>query len=179
MCFTDRAAWWRGGADRGDFHEGLDICCYRTGDGRRLSLDAGARIPVTYAGEVVSIVDDFLGRSVFVAHDATDGRGRRLHSVFGHVVPTRGLMVGVSLGDGEEVGTIAGPPVGKSAVPPHLHLTLAWVARGGGGTRLDWGVLRDRDRVLLLDPLPLLHGSCNSSRDSSSVLALGEGTVGR
>ena len=46
MRFGERAAWWRGGADRGSAHEGLDLCWYRTGDGRRLSLGAGARVPV-------------------------------------------------------------------------------------------------------------------------------------
>ena len=107
MRFAERAAWWRGGADRGGAHEGLDICWYRTVDGRRLSLGAGARVPVIYAGEVVSVVDDFLGASVFVAHDRRDGGGRRLHTVYGHIRPRPGLAPGSRLADGDAVGTIA------------------------------------------------------------------------
>jgi len=158
MRFAERAAWWRGGADRGSAHEGLDIRFYRTGDGRQLSLGAGAHVPAIWAGEVVSVADDFLGRSVFVAHDTTDGAGRRLHSVYGHVCPHPGLESGSILGDGDAVGTIADTSGKNSAVPPHLHITLALIDRDCGPARLDWVTLRDRSRVELLDPLPILGG---------------------
>ena len=160
MRFSESAAWWRDGADRSGGHEGLDICWYRTGDGRRLSLGAGARVPVIYAGEVVSVVDDFLGSSVFVAHDRRDAGGRRLHTVYGHVDPGPGLAPGSVLDDGEAVGTIADAAARNSAVPPHLHVTLALLAGGPpGATRLDWASLREPNRAILLDPLPLLGGA--------------------
>lgn len=158
MRFAERVAWWRGGATRGSSHEGLDICWYRTGDGRRLSLGAGARVPVVYAGEVVSVVDDFLGSSVFVAHASRDAGGRRLHTVYGHVDPRPGLAPGSVLGDGDAVGTIADAAARKNAVPSHLHLTLALLAGGPlSATRLDWDALRDRSRVRLLDPLSIME----------------------
>jgi hypothetical protein len=153
MGFGDRAAWWRGGADRGSAHEGLDLRCYRTADGRRLCLGAGSRVPALWPGQVAAVVDDFLGRSVFVAHRAADAAGRRLHSVFGHVVPAPGLAPGAALGGEGEVGLIA---PGRGAAPAHLHLTVALVA---AGTRLDWAALGDPGRAQLLDPLPLLCGT--------------------
>lgn len=156
MRFTERAAWWRGGSDRGGFHEGLDLCWYRTDDGRRQSLGAGARVPLIYGGEVVSVVADFLGASVFVAHAHRDAAGRRLHTVYGHVDPFSGLSPGGVLGDGDAVGTIADAAVRSSAVPSHLHLTLALIAGEGGPQRLDWAALRDRSRVLLLDPMIIM-----------------------
>ena len=156
MRFAERAAWWRGGGDRGGLHEGLDICCYRTGDGRRLSLGAGARVPVIYAGEVVSVVDDFLGVSLFLAHERRDSRGRQLHTIYGHIRPRVGLARGCLVGDGEAVGTIAATSGNKASVPPHLHLTLALITREYGPARLDWEALSDPNRARLLDPLPIM-----------------------
>lgn len=153
MRFAERGAWWRGGADRGADHEGLDICCYRTGDGRRPRLGAGARIPVVYPGEVASVVADFLGSSLFVAHERRDGLGRQLHTVYGHILPRPGLVPGSPLGDGDAVGTIADTSGSRREVPPHLHLTLALIDRAGGPERLDWGALREKNRTLLLDPM--------------------------
>jgi len=156
MRFGERAAWWRGGADRGYAHEGLDVCWYRTVDGRRLSLGAGARVPVIYAGEVVSVVDDFLGVSVFVAHARRDSQGRQLHTVYGHLRPQPGLDPGSVLDEGVAVGTIADTTDNKRAVPPHLHLTLVLIDREGGPKRLDWAALGDRSRVHLLDPMMIM-----------------------
>jgi hypothetical protein len=164
MKFAERSAWWRDGTERTGAHEGLDICFYRTGDGRRLSLGAGARVPVMCPGEVVAIVDDFLGRSVFVAHGIADGGGRRLHSVCGHVDPCPGLAPGSLLGDGDLVGTIADPSARRSPVPPHLHLSLALIAGSGP---LGWPELRDPARALLLDPLPVVCGLCDPFQVSS------------
>jgi hypothetical protein len=155
MKFAERGAWWRDGAGRACPHEGLDIRCYRTGDGRLLSLRAGARVPVTYRGEVVAIVDDFLGRSVFVAHEYCDRQGWRLHSVYGHVDPCPGVVPGRPLGDGDPVGTIADSSARRIPVPPHLHLSLALIA---GSEPLGWPGLRDPARARLLDPLPVVCG---------------------
>jgi murein DD-endopeptidase MepM/ murein hydrolase activator NlpD len=159
MRFGERAAWWRGGADRGSAHEGLDISRYRTGDGRLANLGAGARVPVICPGEVVAIVEDFLGRSVFVAHERLDCEGWRLHTIYGHLDPRPGIAVGDQLSAGDEIGTIADPSGRKTAVPPHLHLSVALIAPEGGPERLDWDALRDRSRVRLLDPLPIICGT--------------------
>ena len=165
MRFNERAAWWRGGSDRDGVHEGLDICWYRTVDGRRLSLGAGARVPVIYAGEVVSVVDDFLGTSVFVAHECRDSRGWQLHTIYGHIEPRSGLASGSLLGDGEAVGTVADTSGRTSAVPPHLHVTLALIAGGRlSATRLDWASLRDPNRAILLDPMSIMSDGPDNRR---------------
>jgi hypothetical protein len=162
MKFAERVAWWRDSAERTGAHEGLDICRYWTGDGGRLSLGAGARVPAICQGEVVAIVDDFLGRSVFVAHGVRDGDGRRLHTVYGHVDPRPGLVPGSLIADEDLVGTIADPAAHGGRIPPHLHITVALVAREGGREPLGWDALHDRERVLLLDPLPIVCGPRDS-----------------
>jgi hypothetical protein len=165
MRFSERAAWWRGGGDRGGAHEGLDICWYRTVDGRRLSLGAGACVPVIYAGEVVSVVDDFLGASVFVAHAHRAAGGRRLHTIYGHIAPASGLAPGSRLVDGAAVGVIAETSGRNVPVPPHVHISLALVAGGQlSGTRLDWASLRDPARATLLDPMPIMSGVARERR---------------
>jgi murein DD-endopeptidase MepM/ murein hydrolase activator NlpD len=155
MRFGEREAWWRGGAPRDVPHEGLDLAAYRNREGRRVAFLPGARVPVLWPGDVAAIVPDFLGASVFVAHARGDGQGRRLHTVYGHLSPRRGLAPGSMLAEGDEIGAIADTAARRSSVPAHLHLTVAWIADTAPG-RLDWGVLHDPARTVLLDPLPLL-----------------------
>jgi hypothetical protein len=180
MRFGERAAWWRDGAERDVPHEGLDIGWFRSRDGRRLPLGPGARVPVLWGGEIVAIVPDFLGRSVFVAHGTPDGEDRRLHTVYGHIDPCPGLAPGSVLSDGDELGTLARSAPGKTTVPPHLHLTLALIAREVGPAQLGWEVLRDCGRVLLLDPLPIVCGTMRPlAPDSGDEPSAGETWIGR
>ena len=155
MRFGERTAWWRDGADRRAAHEGLDLCWFRTRDGRRSSLGAGARVPTTWAGEVVAVADDFLGASVFVAHEQRDERGWRLHTVYGHVLPRPGLAPRTPVRDGDEIGVVAAPRSGQG-VPPHLHLTLALVDREGVPLRLDWNAIGEKSRVCLINPMIIM-----------------------
>ncbi|HEY6000861.1 MAG TPA: hypothetical protein VI078_16360 [bacterium] len=159
MGFGERQAWWREGAPRTSPHEGLDLRGFRTRGGASAALGPGARIPVLWSGAVVSIVPDFLGRSVFVAHGQVDGAGRRLHSVYGHVEPRPGLAPGSALLDGDEVGAVADPAARRSSVPAHLHLSVAFLVEEGAPGPLDWAALRDPARALLFDPLPLVCGT--------------------
>jgi hypothetical protein len=157
MRFGERNAWWREGAPRDAPHEGLDLAAFRARGGRSVPLEPGTLIPVLWAGTVAAVVPDFLGRSVFVAHDCRDAGGRRLHSVYGHLDPRPGLESGCALCEGEEVGVIADPAARTSSVPSHLHVTVAWIAAGASET-IDWRTLRDSAKTLLTDPLPLLGG---------------------
>jgi hypothetical protein len=154
MRFGEREAWWRDGGPRDAPHEGLDLCGFRTREGSSIRLGPGVRIPALWAGAIVAAVPDFLGRSVFVVHDRQDGEGRRLHSVYGHLAPLPGLAPGSRLREGDSVGAIADPATRSSSVPAHLHLTVAWIADAPG--MLDWRVLHDPARTMLIDPLPLL-----------------------
>jgi hypothetical protein len=88
-----------------------------------------------------------------VGHDGRDEAGRRLHSVCGHIEPRPGLVPGSHLHEGDEVGAIADPTARKSSVPPHLHVTVAWIS---GGAPLGWDALRDPARTAPIDPLPFV-----------------------
>jgi len=102
MRFNERNAWWRGGADRGGGHEGLDICWYRTVDGQRLSLLAGARVPADERQarwlEPLPAVEiaDRLRRIPLFAHVSVDelfrlaGSGRHRRHGRGHTICAAG-----------------------------------------------------------------------------------------
>jgi hypothetical protein len=123
---------------------------------------------VIYGGEVVSLVEDFLGTTVFVAHARRAAGGRRLHTVYGHVDPRPGLAPGSALGVGDAVGTIAAA-ARKSAVPPHLHITLALIGHDRGRTRYDWAALRDPNMARLLDPMPIMAVDCRRAGPARSA----------
>jgi murein DD-endopeptidase MepM/ murein hydrolase activator NlpD len=166
MRFGERTAWWRGGAARETPHEGLDLSRFRTREGGTVILGPGARVPVLWPGAVAAVVTDFLGASVFVAHDRRDGQGRLLHTVYGHLSPPTWLAPGGALRDGDEVGTVADPAGRRTVAPPHLHLTVALIADSAAGT-LDWRVLRDPVRAVLLDPLPFVCGTMRLLEEGS------------
>jgi murein DD-endopeptidase MepM/ murein hydrolase activator NlpD len=155
--FGELQAWWRAGGDRPRPHEGIDIGWFRTTDGKRRELGAGARVPTTWEGRVGAIVPDFLGSSVFVAHESVDAGGRRLLTVFGHVDPRPGLVPGEPVGAEDEIATIADARRRGSPVPAHLHLTVALFDPERLSGPPDWTVLGDAQLVTLVDPAPLLR----------------------
>ncbi|MBW1780941.1 MAG: hypothetical protein JRL30_09405, partial [Deltaproteobacteria bacterium] len=68
MLFHATGKWWGDKALRHRPHEGLDLLLYRDQQDKIVSLDKKTRIPVMFDGVVVSIIHDFLGRSVIVEH---------------------------------------------------------------------------------------------------------------
>lgn len=156
MGFGDLEVWWREGGRRDAAHEGLDLLACRGPRGRMLRLAPGSPVPAPWEGQVAAVVRDFIGASVFLRHEPADAAGWRLHSVLGHLDPGPGLVPGRGVAAGEIVGVLAPPRAREGGAPAHLHLSLALVAPGVAGSGLDWAAVRDRGRVRLLDPAPLL-----------------------
>ena len=67
MGFGATGKWWAEGM-RATPHNGLDMRLYEDADGREAALDEATLVPTMDDGEVVAIIRDFLGESVFVAH---------------------------------------------------------------------------------------------------------------
>ena len=154
MLFGAQAKWWGGGGDRNKHHEGLDLYLYRDEAGQIHNLDDKMEIPAMFAGRVVKVDKDFLGQSVYVEHGISDGGGKLLYTVYGHVEPRAGVAKGAALKKGRVFAAIA--PGGKkrrSVPPPHLHLSVAWIAEEFPQERLNWDMLSDCGTVQLLDPL--------------------------
>ena len=151
MLFKDIAVWWGGGVRRRP-HEGLDICFYRDGSGQNRRLTEKTIIPVIYDGKIVRIHDDFIGKSVYVMHEIYDGNGNRLHTVYGHTSPLCGIAEGKELREGDPFATIADVGTGKTVIPPHVHLSVAWIPVSFPCEMLNWDMMSNPDIITLCNP---------------------------
>ena len=155
MLFSSVEKWWGDRGTRPTAHEGLDICLYRTKDGQICRLTPDTMIPAMYDGRVVRLDDDFLGKSVYVRHEAYDDEGRPFFTIYGHIVPADHIRVGVSLRQGEIFATISAFEKKKVRILPHLHLSVARIPESFPCENLNWSVLGEQEQISLLDPLKL------------------------
>jgi len=156
MLFNSDDKWWGDLSARGTPHEGLDLSLYRDHNGRNLSLESGTMVPVMYDGEVVRVINDFLGKTIFVRHSKFGNSVQDFYTVYGHVMPSRNVARGVILSEGELLGSIADTSGSRSGLPPHLHISVALISKEITGDMLDWAAMRDLRRVKLFDPLAFL-----------------------
>ena len=153
MLFQARQQWWGREQPRPARHEGLDLYWYEEADGHRRQVDQTMVIPAPFPGTVVKISRDFLGQSIFLAHDMELNGGSRLYTAFGHTSPVASLAEGQSVAEAEIIASVANPGNRKTTVPPHLHLTLAWIPSTAGYEQLTWESLSKAPEIALLDPL--------------------------
>jgi hypothetical protein len=153
MLFQSRQQWWGPGKPRSSPHEGLDLCWFADVAGHRHTLDQTVGVPVPFPGRIARISRDFLGQSIFVAHDLEPTPGRRLYTAFGHTTPRSGLAVAQTVLQDDIIATVSAATDRKTAVPPHLHLTLALIPDSVPADRLTWDHLGADPAITLLDPL--------------------------
>jgi murein DD-endopeptidase MepM/ murein hydrolase activator NlpD len=156
MLFNAVERWWNGGSDRDRPHEGLDIRFFSDYSGKLSNLEPGMKIPVMYEGEVAAIHDDFLGQSVYVHHHSYGNKGAKLYTIYGHTRLGRGVRPGRQLSEGDVFATVAGTVRNKAKVPPHLHISIAWIAESVPSASLDWEIISDPRVTVLIDPLKVV-----------------------
>lgn len=156
MLFQALKKWWGDQGARYTRHEGLDLYHYADANGALKTVDQHTRIPAAFAGEIVKIEPDFLGKSIYIRHDIFSAGGRQLISVYGHTVPREFLEAGQKVAAGEIIGRISAFPDKKTTLVPHLHITFAWVPVWVTLSRLDWKNLGNDPGITLIDPLPVL-----------------------
>jgi hypothetical protein len=157
MLFNARQAWWGEKKSRPTPHKGLDLCAFEEVDGRNHPVDGKIRIPATFAGEIIKIGPDFLGQSIYLRHEifSPSPSSRQLWTIYGHTRPLPPLRVGDRVEQGQILAAVAEPPP-ASGIPPHLHLTFAWVPRQLQPERLSWQNLGRDEAITLIDPLWVL-----------------------
>lgn len=155
MLFNSLEKWWGDHGSRLTPHEGLDLCRFQEVSGNQRTLDRHTKIPAAFAGEIVKIHRDFLGQSIFIRHEIFDGRGRSLYSAYGHTKP-RNIEVGSQVAEGAALATISDPASRKLAVPPHVHLTFAWLPSNIDIKDLNWDNIGKNSDITLIDPLTVL-----------------------
>ena len=156
MLFQALEKWWGDQGLRAVPHEGLDLYSFADAGGRGKTLDQQTQIPAAFAGQVVKIDRDFLGKSIFILHAMHTDDGRRLVSAVGHTIPREGLKTGHMVAAGEIIAAVAGFPDKKGNLPPHLHLTFAWVPKDVNLERLTWKNLGHDPGIRLIDPLAVI-----------------------
>jgi murein DD-endopeptidase MepM/ murein hydrolase activator NlpD len=157
MLFGSLDKWWGDLGKRQRPHEGLDLCLYRTKEGNIHQLTVGAKIPVIFAGQVVKVSHDFLGKSAFVRHDAYYSNGSQLYTIYGHLKPGKYIRPGKRLREGDIIGVIADTGDNRMTVPNHLHVSIAGIPNTVPVLELGWQTINEPTKVVLLDPLSVIE----------------------
>lgn len=156
MLFASREKWWGAGGVRQSPHEGLDFCCFLDAEGNKKHLDATSHIPVLFDGEIASVFEDFLGKTILVKHEQHLLEDQNFYTVYAHISPLSHVKPSVHLSTGDLLGNIAVPAKEHLKVPAHLHLSMAFVPKTVSVETLNWGMLSQQP-VLLCDPLGILE----------------------
>ncbi|MBU0729030.1 MAG: M23 family metallopeptidase [Proteobacteria bacterium] len=152
MLIAAEDQWWGDSAKRSVPHEGLDIVCFVDANNRRHPLPQKARVPALFDGEIVLVMDDFLGQSVFIRHLFQEERGT-LYSIYGHVVLLEHLCIGSMIREGDCIGMINHDKAVKC--PPHLHVSVAIIPDAINPEQLSWKKISETREITILDPLDL------------------------
>ncbi len=152
MLFKAEEKWWTEGR-RARVHNGLDLRLYETKSAGVGTLSKGVKIPLLKAGRAAKITPDFIGHSIFVEHDGLFYGGKRLFTVYGHLVPEKSIEGG-HMDCGGMIGKVA--PSKKSAVPPHLHISIVLVPENIPLEDLRWETLDQAEGVAFLDPAEVI-----------------------
>lgn len=159
MLFNATDKWWgdRGARDRP--HEGLDLSLYRDKNGKNHGLDENIKIPVMYEGKVVTIINDFIGKTLFVAHNIYNSNENVLFSIYGHIEPCDGIANGTLVGEGRVIAAISDLHKKKAIMLPHLHISVAWVPKSVSHKNLNWETFSDSKALTFLDPIDFITHS--------------------
>jgi murein DD-endopeptidase MepM/ murein hydrolase activator NlpD len=123
MLFGDCIEWWGDCSRRRTVHEGIDFAkgC-RPGSGISC-IPEGIAVRSIADGEAVTMLDDFIGKTVVVRHPSiTRPNGDVFHTLLSHIQPLITKMGSIT--KGQVIGKVG--KLTNVRVPAHLHLTGAW-----------------------------------------------------
>jgi hypothetical protein len=135
MAFLSESKWWDKGY-RGHRHNGLDLRLYVTRNGTIKTMPEDAKIPIIYEGKIVRGIKDFLGYTLFVAHEIFE-KNSQLFTIYGHVKQTEDILPGRFLKEGAVITTLA---VTNGKVPAHLHLSAVLIPKSIPLEELTWKI---------------------------------------
>jgi murein DD-endopeptidase MepM/ murein hydrolase activator NlpD len=156
MRFSSWETWWGDKQERPACHEGIDLYSFEDSNGILKTVDENTKIPAAFAGKIVKITNDFLGKSIYIRHEIYTESGRQLYTAYGHTAPLDSLEIGKKVAEGEIIAYIAGFPGKKTSVSPHVHITLAWIPPAIYPDQLNWNYLSHVPTITLIDPLPVI-----------------------
>ncbi len=151
MGFNDTHKWWGDMGQREVAHNGIDLREYLYNDRDPYTVDGDTIVPVAQDGEIVCIIRDFLGMSVFVRHEG-DRSGRTILTAYGHIVPDVRLVPGFYMVGGDAIGTVAGQG-DDSRIPAHLHYSIVEADSTIDTASISWPMLEADSSIVFCDPL--------------------------
>lgn len=160
MLFNSLDKWWGDHGQRDFPHEGIDLCLYEDRSGKMLRLDEKTRIPAMADGVVRAMFTDYLGQAVIIEHETAQSGNGRYVSVYAHTKPRESLRPGVIVQEGDIIATIADTRRSKAKILPHLHFSLGRPSPDIVYENFVWNIMRDPDRVVLLNPLSVIDWPC-------------------
>ncbi len=149
MLFGAEMKWWGDKGMRKSPHNGLDLRLYEDNVGALKTIGEGTKIPIIYGGRIVRVIRDFLGHSMFVAHEIYREE-TQLFTIYGHVLQSPDAAVGETLKEGTEIATLAKPS--NRNVPGHLHISLAFIPKSVPVNTLTWEFLDNSKTVRFINP---------------------------
>jgi len=156
MLFNAWETWWGAEKQRAAPHEGIDLCSFEDTNGLIKKINHQTRIPATFAGAIVKIQQDFLGKSIYLSHEIFAADGSRLYTIYGHTAPLCYLAPGGRVAEGEILGVVSAGSGKKSTVPAHLHISFAWVPGSLAPNHLNWENLGLDRQITLINPRSVL-----------------------
>lgn len=158
MMFSAQDKWWGDQGKREKAHEGIDLCLYKDRRNRIHRFKENTKIPAVYAGKVVGILDDFLGKSVIIEHHFPQNNDIKFCTIFGHTEPHAGIHAGRIVKEKDIIATLADTSRSKSNIFPHLHISIGLTSGSISFEELDWESIGDSNTLALFDPLQVIDG---------------------
>jgi murein DD-endopeptidase MepM/ murein hydrolase activator NlpD len=158
MMFRAQDKWWGNRGKRETAHEEIDLCLYKDRQDRIHRFKENTKIPAVYAGKVVGILDDFLGKSVIIEHAFPQNSETIFCTILGHTKPHNDLYTGRIVKEGDIIATLADTRRSKSGIIPHLHISIAWTSGTISFDKLDWESIGASKAVALFDPVQIIDG---------------------
>jgi hypothetical protein len=147
--------WWGDRGKRTVPHEGVDFCLFADARGAVHHLTGASLIPAFYAGTVVSIIPDFLGRTIIVETEGSEGK---MLLFYGHLTPDKALGIGTPISGGSALGLVSPPKTASVGLLLHAHITVARVHDRVNYELLNWNSIGTTEPLSLLDPLEFIDG---------------------
>lgn len=156
MHFSDSCQWWNKTKKRPHPHEGVDLVYYLNNTGKQHFFPPGTLIPAITDGIVVHDHQDFLGQTLYIQHEQFQQNSKTLYSLYAHIAINDKLPERVT--KHSHLGVIA-EVSDSSPVPPHLHLSMAWIDNLLKINTINWNNIADHESICLLDPMNFITGS--------------------
>lgn len=153
MLFQSELKWWGDKGPRNKQHNGLDLMLYETDERVQRTINPDTKVPIMYKGTMVRCIKDFLGYTVFAAHEIYE-EDSQLFTIYGHVQHPEDHIIGKFFNKGEVIAALSEPTDKK--IPPHLHISAALIPKTIPLENLSWEILDEHKNVIFIDPIDII-----------------------